>query len=296
MNASGDTGTGTVTYVYAVASPTRSLRERLPALRGIADAAVRLLPDPREGGPDQGPDPLAFVVSHVPREDFDETALKSRFEDLGWLESVARAHHDVVQAVADHATVLPLRMATIYEDDVRARQVLTAQHPDFARHLARLHAHTEYGVKISVPPESAADAAAEDTTAADTTTADATTPLSPGKAYLRRRRARHHARESVYGQAQRAAATVEEIAARFTSYRVRHAPQRGTLAGPDENVVNDSYLVPDDRAEHFRAALAEAAERFPGIRIDVTGPWAPYSFATPSADSDRPAADAGHEP
>ncbi|MFI8965980.1 GvpL/GvpF family gas vesicle protein [Streptomyces sp. NPDC053493] len=297
MNAS-EGGEATVTYVYAVASPTDALRDRLGTLRGIADAPVRLLAGPGATGPDEEPDGpgatgpdeepagLAFVVSPVPRADFDETALKERFEDLAWLETVARAHHDVVQALAAHATVLPLRMATIYEDDERARQALTDRYGTFAERLARLRARTEYGVKISLPPATADVTAGTAAPAREADTAAPEPPTSPGKAYLQRRRVQHHAREAVHAQAQRAAAALEEIAARYASDRVRHAPQRGTLAGPAENVLNDSYLVPDDQAEAFRAAVARAAEDFPDVRVDVTGPWAPYSFAMPPADSE----------
>ncbi|MEU3608639.1 GvpL/GvpF family gas vesicle protein, partial [Streptomyces sp. NPDC035033] len=106
------------------------------------------------GGGGEAPGRLAFVTSAVPRDDFGEAALARRFEDLAWLEQVARAHHDVVRAVAAHATVLPLRMATLYEDGARAGRVLAERHDTFARRLALLHAHAEYGVKVSLPPAS----------------------------------------------------------------------------------------------------------------------------------------------
>ncbi|MEU6755625.1 GvpL/GvpF family gas vesicle protein [Streptomyces sp. NPDC046685] len=268
-----------LTYVYAVARQTEPLGELLTTLRGVGRAPVGLLADPS----DAGPAPLAFVVSPVPHGEFDETALKDHFEDLRWLEEVARAHHDVVQAVAAHATVLPLRLATVYQDDGRAARALAGQHETFARRLAELDAHTEYGVKIYLPPPAAP------ATPQHPAEAGAAAPTTPGKAYLQRRRAQHHARETVYGQAEQAAATIEAIAARYTSQRVRHAPQSGALSGPQENVLNDAYLIPDEHAEQFRAALADAARGFPDIHVEVTGPWAPYSFAGPPAEAPDPA-------
>ena len=62
------------------------------------------------------------------------------------------------------------------------------------------------------------------------------------------------------------------------------------LTGPAENVLNDAYLVPDAYAEPFRAAVEEAVGVFDGIRVEVTGPWAPYSFAMPSAERRHSAA------
>lgn len=127
-----------VTYVYAVARSTDQLEELITALNGVADAPVRLLPGSHD-------DTLVLVASHVPAPDFQEDALKQRLEDLDWLEAVARAHHAVIEAVATHTTVLPLRLATVYLDDTRARDVLDGGQAVFADRLARLAEHVEWG-------------------------------------------------------------------------------------------------------------------------------------------------------
>ncbi|MFJ4776707.1 GvpL/GvpF family gas vesicle protein [Streptomyces sp. NPDC088762] len=281
----------TLTYVYAVVATTRELGALLADLRGVADAPVTLLtPDAQEGA---GPAALAFVTSQVPDADWREQALKARFEDLDWLEVTARSHHHVIQALADHTTVLPLRMATLYQDGDRALAALREQHRTFADRLALLAHHTEYGVKAYIRPET-------DTAAADESPAPATTPApaaGPGKAYLRARKAQHHAREDRYRQAAQAAERIAATAARHATHVVRHPTQTGPLTRGEagENVLNDAYLVPEDEAETFRAAIRLAGEDLPGIRVEITGPWAPYSFAMPpppppSEPADEPGA------
>ncbi|MGW7030475.1 GvpL/GvpF family gas vesicle protein [Streptomyces xanthophaeus] len=262
---------GSLTYVYAVTHRAGPLGDALADLHGIRQAPLRLLPLTTDTEPAPSTS-LAFVASDVPEQDFNETALKNRFEDLDWLEYVARTHHDVVQAVAARAPVLPLRMATVYQDDHRARQALASQQDLFSQRLDQLRAHTEYGVKIYLAPEATQPPAAAPAPAA-----------SPGKAYLQARRAQRHSRDAVYQQAEQAAETIETIASRHATQRARHAPQRGELTGPHENVVNNAYLIPDDQAGPFQAAIADAAQHFPELRIEVTGPWAPYSFAMPAA-------------
>ncbi|MET9887548.1 GvpL/GvpF family gas vesicle protein [Streptomyces sp. NPDC006430] len=269
------TSEDTLTYVYAAAPLTARLRDACAALRGIYGAPVLLVTAPPAGGPAGPPPLLAFATSHVPRHDFNESALKNHFEDLEWLENVARAHHAVVEGLSAHATVLPLRMATVYQDDDRAGRALAEQYDAFVERLAQLTAHTEFGVKIYLAPTPTPPDAGPATDAGAATT--------PGKAYLQRRRAQHNAQEAVYAQAQRAAETVEAIASRYASQRVRHPAQRGALTGPAENVLNDAYLVPDANAEQFRAAVEEATGAFDGVRVEVTGPWAPYSFVMPVA-------------
>ncbi|MFD7445450.1 GvpL/GvpF family gas vesicle protein [Streptomyces sp. NPDC059909] len=257
--------TDDVTYVYAVARETDGLEATAAGLTGVSGAPVRLLGLTHGDGP-------VLVVSPVPSKDFQEDALKRHLEDLEWLESVARAHHGVVEAVSARTTVLPLRLATVYLDDDRARSVLEAQRDTFAERLSRLAAHVEWGVKIYVEPSSA-PVPAEEAPAEE---------LSPGRAYLRTRREQKSVRNTVYQAAQTAAERVETAARRLAADRARHRVQQGELAtGAGENIVNDAYLVPRDRADEFRTEVSRAAEGLDGVRVELTGPWAPYSFATP---------------
>ncbi|WP_406379146.1 GvpL/GvpF family gas vesicle protein [Streptomyces sp. NBC_01618] len=260
--------TEVITYAYAVARDADGvLEEELSGLPGVADAPVRLVHTGHCGD-------VVVAVSPVPAQDFQEAALRAHLEDLDWLESVARAHHRVIEALAARTTVLPLRLATVYLDDERVGQMLDARREAFAERLSDLAAQVEWGVKIYVEAPAATESPAEPS---------ADPALSPGRAYLSHRRAQRHARDDAYRDAEQAARRVEDAARDVAVDRVQHRTQQGELArGPGENVVNDAYLVPLAHSEQFRADVMQAAEGLPGVRIEVTGPWAPYSFATPA--------------
>ena len=53
-------------------------------------------------------------------------------------------------------------------------------------------------------------------------------------------------------------------------------------------ILNASYLLDDERADGFAAEVADLAERHPAIRVEMTGPWPPYSFAG-TAENEHPA-------
>ncbi|ARF53928.1 GvpL/GvpF family gas vesicle protein [Streptomyces gilvosporeus] len=266
-----------LTYAYGVARDAHeALADALAGLRGVADAPVHLV----RGGANRD---VVVAVSPVPARDFEEAALHVHLEDLDWLESVARAHHRVIEALAVHTTVLPLRLATVYLDDDRVRHMLDARREAFAERLSALAGHEEWGVKIYVETPATTEARPEPA-------GPAPDPgLSPGRAYLSRRRAQHRVREDAYQEAERAAERVEAAARDHAVDRVQHRPQQGELAqGPGENVVNDAYLVPLEHAADFGAAVRSAADGLPGIRVDVTGPWAPYSFIATTRDEPSP--------
>ena len=44
-------------------------------------------------------------------------------------------------------------------------------------------------------------------------------------------------------------------------------------------ILNAAYLVPHNSADAFRATAENLSDRYPGVAIEVQGPWPPYSFA-----------------
>jgi hypothetical protein len=52
-------------------------------------------------------------------------------------------------------------------------------------------------------------------------------------------------------------------------------------------LLNAAYLLAADQATDFNAAVAAQATAHPELRIELTGPWPPYSFAADDYDDDR---------
>lgn len=256
-----------VRYVFAVGRCSGELEAAAAGLTGPSGAPVRMV----DGAG------LGALVCDVPAGMYDEAGLKAQLEDMERLETLARSHHDVVAAAYEHTTVLPLRLATVCLDDGRVSGMLAERSDEFEALLARLEGHVEWGVKVYADPrEAAAGTAAESSGGAGAASG------SPGRAYLQQRRRQRTTHRDTYRAAGAVAERVTELADGIATAKVAHRPQQGELAaGPGENTANDAYLVPASRGEDFRAAIGGIAEDVPGVRVEVTGPWAPYSFATP---------------
>lgn len=264
-------------YVYAVARPFDA--GALEPLRGVDGTPVGLV----------GRGDLVAVASHVPLHRFDEAALKANLEDLRWLEGVARAHHAVVDAVARHTAALPLRLATVYHSDERVDTMLEQQRAAFGAALDRITGRLEWGVKVyadvdSSPASGTTAAAAADDPADDPADASA---VSPGRAYLRRRQTQRQARDRSWEQAAEVGRQVDAALAPLAEDVRRHRAQDPKLSGqPGENVLNAAYLVRKEDSDAFVAHVHELLGDRPGVRVELTGPWAPYSFAPAGEPAD----------
>ncbi|AIJ23802.1 GvpL/GvpF family gas vesicle protein [Amycolatopsis methanolica] len=211
---------------------------------------------------------LAAVVGDVPLETFGEEALHRNLEDLDWLGAVARAHDAVVGALAGAGPVVPVRLATVYRDEHGVRRVLEHRGHELARTLDRVAGRTEWGVKVFAgePPPGREETPSR---------------RGAGTAYLARRRAERDARAESERLAREQAAKVHSRLAALAAGARLHPLQSKALSGDDRQMVlNAAYLVGDDDARAFAEAVAACDDESPAIRVQLTGPWPPYSFSS----------------
>lgn len=240
-----------LTYVYAV---TRDVVDgEFDGLVGVGGGPVRLV----------AAGTLQAVTGDVARADFEATALQAHLEDMAWLESTVRAHHHVVDSVGHAHVVAPLALATVYFDDDRVRDVLDAGRTAFERVLERLAGRGEWGVKAFAPAPAKPSRGERPRSGAD---------------YLRARRRALREGDSSVETATLAAERFHAAAEALAVESRRHRLQDASLSGSrDPMVLNGAYLVDADAADRL-AALVDSWSGRDDLRVELTGPWVPYSF------------------
>ncbi|MEU6841603.1 GvpL/GvpF family gas vesicle protein [Streptomyces sp. NPDC046716] len=232
---------------------------------------------------------LTAVVGHVPAEQFSERALRRNLEDLDWLSGTARAHQAVIASLISVTSPLPLRLATVFHDDSGVRTMLEEEGERFRASLERLRDRVEWGVKVSVEAPSSTGGGDAPSRASGPSNGGRRERPSPtslasgsGRDYLRRRRAERTDRDDAWRQAETVAQSLhDELARRADDNRI-HPPQNSELSrASGRNVLNSAYLVRRSEAESFVERVKLSAERAPELRVELTGPWAAYSFSTP---------------
>jgi len=245
-------------------------------LAGVHGAGVRLV---RRGD-------LGAVVSPVDAEEFEESSLATRLEDLSWLENLARSHNGVIDWLAQGAMVLPLRLLTVYRSEERIDDVLAVNESEFSEALDRLAGRVEWGVKVFAVEAEAVEPSAEP---------PADESANPGRSYLRRKQAARQSQEQGWSHAAQFAAEIDGALSELAESRSQYRPQSAELSGTTEqNVLNVAYLVPSEDRERFVALVRELQVTRPRCRVELTGPWAPYSFGlagTPSPGREAESAD-----
>lgn len=217
---------------------------------------------------------LSALVSRVSLEQFDEQPLRDHLGDMAWVERTARGHQQVLDAVLDQTTPIPMRLCTLYNDEHGLRRMLELQQEDLSGALAELSGKLEWGVQVFAAPRALGE---------DDRGAPGRRSAASGTAYLQTQLSARHAAEHAHADLELAC---ERLHAQLCSEALAcrlGTPQRPELSGRETPMLlNAFYLVPNDRREQFCARVeqlaAEAGEQ--GLELQLTGPWAPYNFVT----------------
>lgn len=252
-------------YFYALSRDLDA--ERLRGRTGIGEAPLRTV----------GYAELTAVVSEVDLAEFGEEGLARNLEDLAWLADVATAHDRVARLAWEQATTVPARLGTVFlsEESLRAR---LAGWQEGARSTMReVEGRDEWSLKVYVDqqPDRARVRGATERSEPEPAAGSSGT----GTAYLMQRREAARRREQQTRAAAEAAERLQEAAAeRAVASRRLALHDRRTSGHQGEMLLNAAYLVDREDVGEFREAVSDVAARFTQIRVELGGPWPPYSF------------------
>ena len=192
----------TIVHAYGVVAADEPLTQFPP---GIADTTVWV----------HGADSLAAIVSLLPVEGFGVADWERNATNVGWLEPVARQHHEVLQYVATTAAVVPLRLPSLYGNLESLTDTLRAASDLLERDLRRIEEKLEWAVKVYRTAEAQSSAV--------------TTASTSGRDYLLARSRDLSARSTCSGAASRAS-TRDTRGPWSGQCRVRAKPAAGCRA------------------------------------------------------------------
>jgi hypothetical protein len=217
------------------------------------------------------------VVADAPVDRYDERALEQGLRDLEWVGACASGHERMVEHVSRAATVVPLKLYTIFSTDERAVASARELAPRIQRTLRRIDGCVEWGVRVHVDVRRAR-AAARDVAARKLP------GPARGKRFLLMKKAEHDGVHEALRTARRDADRTFADLGETARESVRRPPVTREVAA---RVLLDAvFLVPSLRARQFRSAVTRAQTSLSklGCELTLTGPWPPYHFV----DGGRP--------
>lgn len=232
--------------------------------------------------------PLAAMVEEVGAAEFSPELLEERLQKLEFVAPLAERHHAVLEAASRVGPVVPARLCTLFSDDRALAASLDERRDALVEVLGRLEGRAEWGVKVYCEPETATARAAERDPQAKAL-AQAAAKGTEGQMFILRKRREARLAEAVAARSQEVAEQVSDAVDPLAG-DLRFRPLRSDLQPDrkDQMILNLALLLSEEeQAEVERVVEELAAELEPdGYRLELGGPWPPYSFTTDEEEED----------
>lgn len=244
-----------VLYLYGI---TRAGKGMVPGVAGV-DGSASVEAMPCAG--------LVCWASRVEKREF-AVNLASNMENLEWLAGVSVRHQQVVAAIARSHDILPARFGTVFRTpasltaDVEKRKAL------LARDLKRISGCEEWGVKVfslRAQPRAATDA-------------------KSGRDYLQAKAAALHA-----DVGRDAGPELQQLLRALRGVAVETVPGSGAVSRGQRGLQwQGSLLVKRSQRSKLQQLMARFSRHWEGERrLEVSGPWPPYSFVSRQPENDH---------
>jgi len=229
------------------------------------------------------------VFGKVALEEWAGPAAETHLQDLNWVGPRACQHEQVIERVMVQAPVFPLPFGTLFSALEPVHHLLEARREAIAGFLDFVVDKEEWAVKGFL------DKKAAEVHLMTSDPSREMLPSSQGARYLLERRRRARVGRELKSWVKEAGALVsralQDVAVDFRPLKIL-ARQ---VSGRDLDMVfNWAFLLERNTRETFRTQVeqldAQHAEQ--GLRLELSGPWPPYSFCPSLEEEDgewRPA-------
>jgi len=220
---------------------------------------------------------LCAVVVETDAALFTGPGGDERLADLKWIGPRAVRHQEVLGTLLSSGPVLPARFGTLFSGEERLRAFLERHEVAISTFLDSTEGASEWGVRGVLDRPRALEALVADGMPPD----EALATLSPGRRYLEERRLRSEAEQRLQRWVEETTSPlVTELAALSRATRSRTPSRAGDAAPGEETAFSWALLVDAGAEDRLRTAVAEggASLAAKGLRLELSGPWPPYTF------------------
>ncbi len=256
-------------YLYGIALGEHAA-ELIAALAQEQDGSLQAL--------EQGQ--LAAIVKPVPLAEFTAEALRAHAEDLAWLETMVRGHNRVVEGIHQASPVLPAKFGAVYPSREALRSALAEHHDHLLALLRQLEGCDEWGVHLYADRQALQQLASEHSSLQSLKRELAT--ASPGRAYLLKRKLADEL-TNITEQAldELAQASYARLKREAAAGQVNPRAPTSAESSGERDVFHALFLVQREHQTAFLEEVQRLAEEHVELRCEYSGPWPPYSFASP---------------
>jgi hypothetical protein len=229
---------------------------------------------------------IAAVLTPVNAQYFSQEQIDLQLKDAEWLKEKAFHHHEVISAIHQHFTVLPMSFCTIFQNESNLESLLVDQYDVIVQKLLSLKDKQEWNLKVFCNNEKAFSFVLEHNEAVlDLRVKLASMPK--GKQFLMKKKLDQLITSELEVEQSKWWIEIKQHLTNVVSeINLRRNWGKEVTERKDEMFVNCDFLIKQSASELFVKKVIEIEKLFEpiGCTFQVTGPWPPYHFSKMTKD------------
>ena len=227
---------------------------------------------------------FSAVVSVISLEDFAGREASERLGDVLWVAPRAIRHENIILAIMNRTTVLPVRFGSVFSSPEVLVESLEGQGVSIKEYFRTTAGKSEWTLKTFVDTKQARLALLESRFSAEK---GHLSSMSPGLRYLQEQKIRAAVNVELRSRLADLSRQMTHFVRKLTpDFRERASQSQGLTDDEDEMFFQAAILVPDSERQTMIVEVDgwNADHRSMGLSLELSGPLPPYHF-TPVPDA-----------
>lgn len=218
------------------------------------------------------------IICSVGRDAFSKEALEQHTKNINWVKEKAFHHHQLLNHLHSQFTVLPLKFATIFENEERLYDTITAFENDINASFQLLNGKEEWSIKLYVDSAFQPDHLNDEEITREW---NEIKQLSPGKQFFAKKQLENKRKDQQKSLLSERCQNVYERLRPFSFDSQQKENWKQDVTGRNEKMaLNAVYLINKQDKDYFFQEVDSLKETLSqGVSLEVTGPWPAYHFS-----------------
>jgi len=230
---------------------------------------------------------LEAVVSKVSLEEFGSDEIQKKAQELKWIKEKAVTHEKVIEEAMRKndkvLSVIPMRFGTIFNDEVRLKEVLDRDYSKIKEVLDKIRGKQEWSVKIYLKDRKKIEQVIKEKNEVIKEKEKEIAALDEGMAFFMEEELKEVISKETEKELNNVVETLFESLKKHTVNSVKNKILEKELTGRREPMVlNAAYLISEEKIDAFKKEMENLNQQIQakGFYLEYGGPWPAYNFTT----------------
>lgn len=223
------------------------------------------------------------IICRLDSKEYSENIIENKIEnDMEWLQEKAFHHHEIIEQLYKKYTIIPLKFCTIYQNETSLKESIQEVQLKLSETFKYIYNKDEWALKIYGDDAKIKEDIDQNNEIIASKRKEISN-LPRGKRFFEEKKIESILEEELEKEKQLVGEKLQQQLRNIAvDYSIKKNWSKDVTGLKEDMIWNSVYLIPKNKIEDFKNIISNQKQTIQGNgwRLEVTGPWPAYHFAT----------------